>query len=709
MGTFLSVLLDILAILVIIIVGSLVVVIFAELILHLIDGGKGKKDKDKEETTNIIKDNDIVVYSNQENPNGIKEPVKQDEFVGEDKVQAIDYDKAVEEQKMLQGNKVATPAPAPKAQSKPVEKQPDNKDIFWDDEEEDEFDKVLDGIIKEAKKSGTQKVAKPEPVAIAEAPKNVQDEQMKKELEELKALKAQQEKEIQELKQKNESLAKQPEKQEQVNAEIEELKKQHRAEIEEFKALMKQNEENSKREYEGLKELRAQQEKEIAEFRLLREDFEKSKQQKQEVEPEVVEVVEDNIVVVDEKPTIDEETRQELEELRRLKEQQQKEIEEFRQMKEDFAREKEEQLDILKDNLNKAKEEEIERIRQDALKEQARLEEMQRKLEEEKLQIEEEKAKLKEDKNELTKDEGDILVEETIIKDEEQLNKMKYKNLMRMNNRLTRIVRDTERLQTQKQKDLLKAEEEKKKLLEKQEQERQREQERLVELERQEQEKLAKEQEENKKAEIAKKLQEASMKAGKYKLDTKVVRLTRNRVVEQPLADEIKEVVVPADDEDTGIELVDKVPLKATSKPVYDKAFYENRLKELEEEKKEVEKDLRQSKAEYIPLTRIHRAYARDGEKLRKKELQVAKQKVALYGVNSKKIDPAKKEKLDENLQALAELKDSVQHCEEIIKKNKDRYPVIQKNYQLISKEYNRINEDIKVCERAIEYYNKNK
>ena len=117
--------------------------------------------------------------------------------------------------------------------------------------------------------------------------------------------------------------------------------------------------------------------KEIAEFRLLREDFEKSKQQKQEVEPEVVEVVEDNIVVVDEKPTIDEETRQELEELRRLKEQQQKEIEEFRQMKEDFAREKEEQLDILKDNLNKAKEEEIERIRQDALKEQARLEEMQ--------------------------------------------------------------------------------------------------------------------------------------------------------------------------------------------------------------------------------------------------------------------------------------------------------------------------------------------
>jgi len=47
MGTFLSVLLDILAILVIITVGSLVVVIFAELILHLIDGGRRRKEDDE--------------------------------------------------------------------------------------------------------------------------------------------------------------------------------------------------------------------------------------------------------------------------------------------------------------------------------------------------------------------------------------------------------------------------------------------------------------------------------------------------------------------------------------------------------------------------------------------------------------------------------------------------------------------------------------
>ena len=128
---------------------------------------------------------------------------------------------------------------------------------------------------------------------------------------------------------------------------------------------------------------------------------------------------------------------------------------------------------------------------------------------------------------------------------------------------------------------------------------------------------------------------------------------------------------------------------------------------ELEEELRDAEKELRLNKSEYIPLTRIHKAYTRDSEKLRKKEMQVAKQKVALYGVNSKNVDPVKKQKLDENLQALAELKDSVQHCEEVIRKNKDRYPIIEKNNKLITKQIDRINEDIKVCQKAIEYYNK--
>ena len=276
---------------------------------------------------------------------------------------------------------------------------------------------------------------------------------------------------------------------------------------------------------------------------------------------------------------------------------------------------------------------------------------------------------------------------------------------MRMNNRLTRIIRDTERLQIQKQKEIVKNEEEKRKVLARQEQERIREQERMNELAQKEQERIRKEQEAiEKKNTIAQKLQEASKKAGKYKLDSKVVKITRERPVLTKKNDEIEErVVEPV----VAVATADKEPMKATHKPVFDKEYYENKLVELEEELRETEKELRSVKSEYIPLTRIHKAYARDGEKLRKKEMQVAKQKVSLYGVNSKNVDPAKKEKLDENLQALAELKDSVLHCEEIIKKNKDRYPVIEKNYNLIMKHIQRINDDMKICQKALDYYNK--
>ena len=149
--------------------------------------------------------------------------------------------------------------------------------------------------------------------------------------------------------------------------------------------------------------------------------------------------------------------------------------------------------------------------------------------------------------------------------------------------------------------------------------------------------------------------------------------------------------------------------MQAPAKPTFEKEYYEQKLLELDAELKEAEKELRINKQEYIPLTRIHKAYARDSEKLRKKELQIAKQKVAVYGVNSTKIDPNKKAKLDENLATYAELKDSVSHCEEVIKKNKDRYPVIEKNHKLITKQIDRINEDIKTCEKAISYYNKKK
>lgn len=412
--------------------------------------------------------------------------------------------------------------------------------------------------------------------------------------------------------------------------------------------------------------------------------------------------------VVKEEPKKEDETSKALEELKALKEQQQKEIEEFKQMKEDFAREKEEQLAILKENLSRANEEELEKLKQEILTEQERLEKEQDKLESEKEKLEEQREKLEAqgNNNESSREE---IVKETIIKDEEELNKLKFKNLMRMNNRLSRIIRDTEKLQNQKQKQIEKLESERKKLLEQEQEERLREQEKRIEIQRQNQEILEKQAEAiRRKNEINRKLNEVSRKAGKYKLDNKVVKIpVESSADTHEVVEVVKTVEQTIPGTDTVVKTVEKEPIKSAPTPIFEKAYYEQKLNELDEELREAEKELRINKSEYIPLTRIYKAYDRDSAKLRKKEIQVAKQKVALYGVNSTKVDPAKKAKLDENLQTLAELKDSVEHCEDVIKKNKDRYPVLEKNNKLINKQIDRINDDIKTCEKAIAYYNK--
>lgn len=399
-----------------------------------------------------------------------------------------------------------------------------------------------------------------------------------------------------------------------------------------------------------------------------------------------------------EETKVDDATQKELEELRALKEQQQKEIEEFKKMKEDFAREKEEQLAMFKDNLDKAKEEELEKLKQEAIKEQEKLEAEKQKLESEQVK-------------EVVVDGGkEEIVKETIIKDEEELNKLKYKNLMRMNSRLGRIIRDAERLQSQKQKEKEKQEAERQRLIALEQEEKIKEQEKRLEIQKKNQEMLLKQTEAlRKKNEINRKLNEVSKRAGKYKLDNAIVRVskepanTHHEVVEEVVT--TVEQTIPGTN--TVVKTVEKEPMKVTPKPIFEKGYYEQKLNELDEELREAEKELRINKSEYIPLTRIHKAYARDSEKLRKKEIQVAKQKVALYGVTSTKVDPVKKAKLDENLSSLAELKDSVEHCEEVIKKNKDRYPVLEKNNKLILRQIDRINEDMKVCEKAISYYNK--
>lgn len=147
----------------------------------------------------------------------------------------------------------------------------------------------------------------------------------------------------------------------------------------------------------------------------------------------------------------------------------------------------------------------------------------------------------------------------------------------------------------------------------------------------------------------------------------------------------------------------------SNQKPYYSREYYENKLAELEAELKETEKDLRSNKREFIPLQRIKKSYDRDQEKLRRKEAIVAKQKVAIYGSkNSANVDPKRKEKLEEDVKVLKELKESVFHCEQVLTQNKDRYPVLEKANQLLTKTYNRLLQDIENVKTAIAWYDEN-
>lgn len=129
----------------------------------------------------------------------------------------------------------------------------------------------------------------------------------------------------------------------------------------------------------------------------------------------------------------------------------------------------------------------------------------------------------------------------------------------------------------------------------------------------------------------------------------------------------------------------------------------EARLVEEQEKLKSNEKELRQCKKEFIPLRRVKNTLESDEKKLRRKEALVAKQKVVLYGVNNyADIDEEKAQKLAEDLDLLDGLKLSVQHCQEVMDKNQERYPLLEKIFNLLNSQNEQIKEDIKNIQDAI-------
>jgi len=130
----------------------------------------------------------------------------------------------------------------------------------------------------------------------------------------------------------------------------------------------------------------------------------------------------------------------------------------------------------------------------------------------------------------------------------------------------------------------------------------------------------------------------------------------------------------------------------------------EARLEILRERLRVNEKDLRINKKDYIPLRRVKKTLERDEQKLRRREAMVAKQKVILYGVNNYvDLDEEKAKKLNEDLDLLEGLKLSVAHCEEVMEKNKERYPILENTYNILKSNNEQIKQDIEEVERAIE------
>lgn len=145
------------------------------------------------------------------------------------------------------------------------------------------------------------------------------------------------------------------------------------------------------------------------------------------------------------------------------------------------------------------------------------------------------------------------------------------------------------------------------------------------------------------------------------------------------------------------------------TKPRFHKEYYVEKLAKLEAELKESNRELRQINKEYMPIVKVKKVYDRDINKLRRKEAIVAKQKLAIYGVNkSGNVDEKKKAKLEENVKELKELKDSIFHCEQVIEQNKDRFPALEKNHKLITKQIKRISDDIQSAKESIEWYENN-
>ncbi len=129
-----------------------------------------------------------------------------------------------------------------------------------------------------------------------------------------------------------------------------------------------------------------------------------------------------------------------------------------------------------------------------------------------------------------------------------------------------------------------------------------------------------------------------------------------------------------------------------------------SRIETLEERLKNLRKDYKINLKEYKPLKKVRVDFEKYDTKLRRKEAVVAKKKVALYGVNNYvDIDKEKAEKLAEEIELLAGLRLSVQHCEEVINSSKDRFPILEHTNNILEQEIANLEMDLENTKLALQ------
>ena len=179
-------------------------------------------------------------------------------------------------------------------------------------------------------------------------------------------------------------------------------------------------------------------------------------------------------------------------------------------------------------------------------------------------------------------------------------------------------------------------------------------------------------------------------------------KAAKANAVEKPV--EVVEVV-----EEPQVQVVQVVEKEEKAeKPRFKKEYYESRLEVLQKELKDVQAEFKANKKDFVPLQKVYKTFEKDEAKLRRQEAIVAKQQINLHGVNKNKISDEKKAKLEENTKKLKELKESVYSCKLVIEQNKDRYPILEKNNQLLQKQITRLTEDIASVNEALKWYEEN-